>query len=68
VTIPAKGARTLNYGTALVELEDALLSEAITDVEAEGDLLVLKTARAHQRLSLDASFSGLRELVSRLST
>lgn len=66
VTIPAKSARTLNYGTALVELEDALAAEAITDIEAEGDMLVLKTARTYQRVSLDASFSGLRELVSRL--
>ncbi len=66
VTIPARGSRRLTYGTALVELDDALASEDILDIEAEGDMLVLKAEKAHQRVALDASFSGLRELVSRL--
>lgn len=66
VTIPARGSRRLNYGTALVELDDALAGERILDIEPEGDMLVLKAENAHQRVPLDASFSMLRELVSRL--
>jgi len=67
VIIPPHGMRRLKYGSALVELDDALASESIIDIEAEGDTMVLKSQRAHQRVSLDASFSGLQELVSRLS-
>jgi len=66
VVIPAQGARRLNYGSALVELDDALASEAVIDMEAEGDFLVLKTKSAYQRVTLDASFSEMRALVSHL--
>lgn len=62
VTIPAKGERTLHYGVALVELDKAMAGEAITDVEAEDNYLVLKGGRAFQRVSADAAFRAVRSV------
>ncbi len=62
VTIPSHGVRTLLYGTALIELEDALLDQPIIEVEAEEKALVIKTAKAYQSVRLDGSFSAIRSI------
>ncbi len=66
VEIPARGSRTLAYGTALVPLDDALVQQGITAIEAEPGAMVLKGGRAHQRVSVGADFAAARALVSRL--
>jgi hypothetical protein len=66
VTIPADDERLLFYGTALVELDDALARAAVTGIEAEDKTLVITTAKAYQRVTLDGSFSSLRALVHTL--
>ena len=60
VTIPAGGERKLCYGTALVELDPALLQEGVTSIEAEDGVLILKGIRTVQRVSLDARFARAR--------
>src|SRR5262249_16819064 len=50
VEIPARGARTLAYGTALVGLDDALVREGVRAIEAEPGAMVLKGARAAVRV------------------
>ncbi|SLM19843.1 conserved hypothetical protein [uncultured spirochete] len=67
VSIPAGEERNLFYGTALIELDDSLASEAILNIEAEDDALVLKTTKSSQRILLDGSFSSLRVLIRALS-
>lgn len=62
-SIPAHSARTLFYGTALIELDDALAVEGIDRVEADDGAIVLKGKRASQRLALDGSFSAFRALM-----
>jgi len=64
--IPAHGSRTLYYGTALLELDEALVAEGIADVEAEGASIVLKGARSAQRVSLDGSFDAFRETARKI--
>ncbi|MGC3997356.1 MAG: hypothetical protein QM767_07575 [Anaeromyxobacter sp.] len=49
--VPAGGERTLVYATALVPLEPALLAEGVRGVEAEAGALVLRGARAFQRVA-----------------
>ncbi len=65
-TIPAQGSRTLYYGTALVELDAALVTEGVVSVEADETAIVLKGARSSQRVSLDGSFAALRSLARRI--
>lgn len=61
-TIPPNGSRTLYYGTALVELDDALALEGIDRVEADDGAIVLKGPHHSQRVALDGSFDALRAL------
>jgi hypothetical protein len=66
VEIPARGARTLQYGTALVQLDDALVREGVTAVEPEPGALVLRGGRSHQRVPVAGDFAGARALAARL--
>jgi hypothetical protein len=66
VEIPAHGVRTLAYGTALVALDDALVKEGVTAVEAEPGAMVLKGGRASQRVAVGADFAAARSLTARL--
>ncbi|HET6412834.1 MAG TPA: hypothetical protein VFG53_12300 [Anaeromyxobacter sp.] len=66
VEIPARGVRTLAYGTALVPLDDALVREGVAAVEAEAGAMVLKGVRAYQRVPVGADFVGARTLTARL--
>jgi hypothetical protein len=66
VEIPAKGARTLAYGTALVSLDDALAREGVEGMEAEPGNLVLKGPRAVQKVKMGADFTAARALVAKL--
>src|SRR2546425_5815983 len=66
VEIPADGQRTLCYGTALVGLDEALVREGVTAIEAEQGALVLKGARASQRVPVSADFGAVRALCARL--
>ena len=67
VEIPAGGQRTLCYGTALVGLDEALVREGVTAIEAEQGALVLKGGRASQRIPVSADFGAVRTLCARLS-
>ncbi len=67
VEIPARGARTLAYGVALVPLDDALVREGVNGVEAETGAMVLKGVRASQRLPVGADFAAARALSARLA-
>jgi hypothetical protein len=66
VEIPARGERTLTYGTALVALEDALVREGVSAVEPEPGGMILKGGRAAQRVPVAADFAGARALVAKL--
>jgi hypothetical protein len=66
VEIPARGSRTLPYGVALVSLDEALVREGVAGVEAEAGAMVLKGARASQRVPVGADFTGARALAARL--
>jgi hypothetical protein len=66
VEIPARSARTLAYGTALVPLEDALVKEGVEAVEAAPGAMVLKSARSSQRANVGADFAAARALVARV--
>jgi hypothetical protein len=66
VDIPAAGERTLHYGTALVRLDPALLREGVRAVEAEPGAMVLRGARAAQRVPVAADFGTVRQLARRL--
>jgi len=66
VEIPARGVRTLAYGTALVPLDDALVREGVAAVEAETGAMVLKGVRTSQRVPVGADFGAARALTSRL--
>jgi hypothetical protein len=66
VTVAANGERLLLYGTTLVELDDSIVADPITGIEAEEEAIVIKTTKAHQRVTLDGSFSSLRALVHTL--
>jgi hypothetical protein len=66
VEIPAGGQRTLCYGTALVGLDEALVREGVVAIEAEQGALVLKGARASQRVPVSADFGAVRALCARL--
>ena len=54
------------YGTALVGLDEALVREGVTAIEAEQGALVLKGARASQRVPVSADFAAVRALCARL--
>lgn len=60
VEIPAGGERRLCYGTAIVELERALLREGVRDAGAEGSSIVLKGKKSYQRVALEGDFARLR--------
>jgi hypothetical protein len=64
--VPARGARTFAYGTALVALDDALVREGVQAVEAEPGAMVLKGTRASQRAAVGADFTAARAVVARL--
>jgi hypothetical protein len=66
VEIPARGARTLSYGVALVKLDDALVREGVWGVEAETGAMVLKGVRSSQRVPVGADFGAARTLAARL--
>jgi hypothetical protein len=66
VDIPGAGERTLCYGTALVRLDEALLREGVRSVEAEPGAMVLRGARAAQRVPVAADFGLVRQIVGRL--
>lgn len=66
VEIPAGGQRTLFYGTALVELDDAMVREGITAIEAERGAMILSSARASQRVPVAADFGAVRALCAKL--
>ncbi len=66
VTLPAGGARTLWYGTALLPLDAALLAEGISAVEPERGALVLRGERSHQRVALSGDLAGPRIIGARL--
>ena len=66
ITIPANGERHLLYGTALVELADALTADPITDIEADEGAIIIKTMKAYQRVKLDGSFASLRAVAHSL--
>jgi len=64
--VPARGARTFAYGTALVALDDALVREGVEGIEAEPGAMVLAGARAFQRAEVGADFAAARALVAQL--
>jgi len=66
VEVPPGGARTLAYGVALVALDDALVQEGVTAVEAESGAMVLKGVRSHQRVAVGADFAAARQLAARV--
>jgi hypothetical protein len=66
VEIPAKGARTLAYGTAMVPIDDALVREGVEGMEAEPGNLVLKGSRSSQKVKMGADFQAARALVAKL--
>ncbi|HET9596605.1 MAG TPA: hypothetical protein VFP65_13540 [Anaeromyxobacteraceae bacterium] len=66
VEIPAGGERTLVYGTALVRLDPALLSEGVRGVEAEPGAMILRGARSAQRVPVAADLEAVRRAVARL--
>jgi hypothetical protein len=61
VEIPAGGERRLCYGTALLELDRALLREGVRDIEAEGPSVVLRGKKSYQRVELEGNFARLRK-------
>ncbi len=65
--IPAHGARTFCYGTALVALDDALVREGVQAVEAVPGGMVLKGSRASQRVSVGADFTAARAAAARVA-
>jgi hypothetical protein len=65
--IPARGARTFCYGTALVALDDALVREGVQGVEAVAGGMVLKGTRASQRVGVGADFTGARAAAARVA-
>jgi hypothetical protein len=67
VEIPARGARTLIYGTAMLALDDALVGEGVAGIEAAPGTMVLKGARSVQKISLGADFAAARALLARLA-
>jgi hypothetical protein len=64
VTIPAGGERKLCYGTAFAQLGPELLREGVRSVEAEEGSLVIKGAKAFQRVPIDARFGRARRVES----
>ena len=66
VEIPARGDRALVYGTALVRLDPPLLAEGVRGVEAEPGAMVLRGARAAQRVPVAADLDAVRRTVARL--
>ncbi len=67
ITVPAGGERTLFYGTALVPLDDALVAEGVQEVAAEEGALVLRGAKASQRVKLDGGFGTVRRVASAIA-
>lgn len=63
--VPAGGARTLCYGTALVRLDPALLSEGVRAIEVEPGALVLRGQRAAQRVAVAGDFAAVRALAAK---
>jgi hypothetical protein len=62
VEIPAGGSRTLRYGVAIVELGADLVREGVAAVEAEEGAMILKGAKAFQRVAIGADFALARHL------
>jgi hypothetical protein len=61
VTIPARGAKTLRYGTLFAPYENNLLDDGITTIDAEDNALVCVKSGAW-RFFADPSFSVLKKL------
>lgn len=64
--VPARGARTFVYGTALVPLDDALVREGVRTIEAEPGAMVLRGAKARQRAPVQADFGAARAVWARV--
>jgi hypothetical protein len=64
--VPARGARTFAYGTAMVPLEDALVREGVEAIEAAPGAMILKGPRASQRTAIGADFAAARAAAARL--
>jgi hypothetical protein len=65
--VPAHGARTFVYGTALVALDDALVREGVRVVEAEPGGMVLRGRKARQRVPVQADFAEARGVWARVA-
>jgi hypothetical protein len=66
VEVPARGARTLSYGVALVALDAALVREGVSAVEAETGAMVLKGTHGWQRVAVGADFAAARAAAARV--
>lgn len=66
VEVPGHGVRTLAYGAAMVALDDALVREGVSGIEAETGAMVLKGTRAFQRVPVGADFAAARALTAQL--
>jgi hypothetical protein len=67
VVVPAGGALSLVYCTALLRLDKGLARENRLAAEIDGSgALALKSERAHMGFGVDASFGGIRTLARRL--
>jgi hypothetical protein len=66
-TIPAKGKKTLRYGTLFAPYPLGALDQGISSVEAEKGKLALSGAAKTVKLPADAEFAVLKSLEKRLS-
>jgi hypothetical protein len=64
--VPARGARTFAYGTALVPVGEALVQEGVRAVRAEPGAMVLEGTKAYQRAPVGADFGAARAVAARL--
>jgi hypothetical protein len=63
VEVPALGARTLYYGTALVDLDPATVGERITAIESDGKGMMLQGVRSSLKVPAGADFSAARSFL-----
>ena len=62
VEIPAGGERRLCYGMALLPIDEELVREGVSRVEAEKDALVLMGRHHSSRFNVGAEFADARDL------
>jgi hypothetical protein len=63
VEVPAHGARTLYYGTALVDLDPAAVGERIRAIESDGKGMLLRGERSSLKAAAGADFSAARSFL-----